>query len=245
MVRNVRPQMRTASMPPGMTTTSAQPTRPPGVVGSSTSSVAPSPPPPTYERRIEEALLRAPSRINQPHLHPDKINGALWIGVDPEVHELIKAIWQGNYWGPWKSWSGETRRGTIYGLGNLQYKNKRPSESVPTVLKRDIDIEMRVSGLEGLTQEIKSDVHALKTDFNEGTARTQSTLNMILQLLQPQASNSQPSQSQHHYPSHSEAQPEGHGQAPSPPHDQPQAPGDAQPHLITDNHSVLDRWCNA
>ncbi|KAL0826927.1 hypothetical protein Bca101_050604 [Brassica carinata] len=26
------------------------------------------------------------------------------IGVDPEVHELIKAIWQGNYWGPWKSW---------------------------------------------------------------------------------------------------------------------------------------------
>ncbi|KAF2598611.1 hypothetical protein F2Q68_00010592 [Brassica cretica] len=77
-VRNVRPQMRTASMPPGMTTASAQPTRPPGVVGSSTSSAAPSPPPPTYERRTEEALLRAPSRINQPHLHPDKINGALW-----------------------------------------------------------------------------------------------------------------------------------------------------------------------
>ena len=70
--------MRTASMPPGMTTASAQPTRPPGVVGSSTSYAAPSPPPPTYERRIEEALLRAPSRIKQPHLHPDKINGALW-----------------------------------------------------------------------------------------------------------------------------------------------------------------------
>ena len=66
---------------------------------------------------------------------------------------------------------GETRRGTIYGLGNLQYKNKRPSESVPAALKRDIDIEMRVSGLESLTQEIKFDVHALKTDFNEGIAR--------------------------------------------------------------------------
>jgi len=71
--------MRTASIPPGMTTASAQPTRPPGVVGSSTSSAAPPPPPPpTYATRTEEALLRAPTRINQPHLHPDKINGALW-----------------------------------------------------------------------------------------------------------------------------------------------------------------------
>ncbi|KAF2574977.1 hypothetical protein F2Q70_00002220 [Brassica cretica] len=103
-VRNVRPQMRTASMPPGTTTAYAQPTRPPGVVGSSTSSVAPPPPPPPpYERRTEEALLRAPSRINQPHLHPDKINGAFVIGVDLEVHEFIKATWQGNYWGPWQS----------------------------------------------------------------------------------------------------------------------------------------------
>ena len=146
---------------------------------------------------------------------------------------------------------GQTCRGTIYGLGNLQYKNKRPSESVPAALNRNIDIEMRVSGVETLMQEIKSDVHALKTDFNEGTAKTQSTLNMILQLLQPQASTAQPSQSQHHSPSHSEAQPqgqaqpEGHGQAPSPPHDQPQAPGDAQPqHLITTNNSALDMWCN-
>uniref|UniRef100_A0A0D3AVY0 Uncharacterized protein n=1 Tax=Brassica oleracea var. oleracea TaxID=109376 RepID=A0A0D3AVY0_BRAOL len=78
-VRNVRPQMRAASMPPGRTPASSQPTRPPGVVGSSTSSAAPPPrPPPTYATRTEEALLRAPTRINQPHLHPDKINGALW-----------------------------------------------------------------------------------------------------------------------------------------------------------------------
>nr|VDD26080.1 unnamed protein product [Brassica oleracea] len=78
-VRNVRPQMRAASMPPGRTPASSQPTRPPGVVGSSTSSAAPPPPPPpTYATRTEEALLRAPTRINQPHLHPDKIKGALW-----------------------------------------------------------------------------------------------------------------------------------------------------------------------
>ncbi|KAH0899515.1 hypothetical protein HID58_049083 [Brassica napus] len=441
-VRNVRPQMRAASMPPGRTPASSQPTRPPGVVGSSTSSAAPPPPPPpTYATRTEEALLRAPTRINQPHLHPDKINGALWIGVDPEVHEFIKATWQENLWGPWQSWlkvpvekrtswwhsfiqqyywedqfhdeiyykwklqtqvticgrisqkrqknkqpsyisvtdwetilanwstaeakaksqsaaesrcaappglkmhvhgagprtfaniaynmvveeglegpvsypdlvrkthcrkdgtflderaealvleveqavekmlqdesplgdsqtdstaatstskslllneeyikRGQTCRGTIYGLGNLQYKNKCPSESVPAALKRGINMEMRVSGLETLTQEIKSDVNALKTDFNEGTTQTQSTLNMILQLLQPQASAAQASQSQHHSPSHSaapthgQAQPEGHGQAPTPPHDQPQAPGDAQPqHLITTTNLALDRWCN-
>ncbi|KAH0904339.1 LOW QUALITY PROTEIN: hypothetical protein HID58_043842 [Brassica napus] len=431
-VRNVRPQLRAASMPPARTPASSQPTRPPGVVGSSTSSAAPPPPPPppppTYATRIDEALLRAPTRINQPHLHPDKINGAWWIGVDPEVYEFIKSTWQGNFWGPWQSWlkvpvekrtscnnttgktkfmkkstsngsfglnqkrpknkqpsyvsatdwetilanwstaeakaksqsaaesrcaappglkmhvhgagprtfaiiaynmvveeglegpvsypdlvrkthcrkdgtflderaealileveqaveemlqdgsplgdsqtestaatrtskclllneeyikRGQTRMGTIYGLGNLQYKNKRPSESVPAALNREINMETRVSGLETLTQEIKSDVHALKTGFNEGTARTQSTLNMILQLLQPQAFAAQASQSQHHSPSHSaaqpqgQAQPEGHGQAPTPPHDQPQAPGDAQPqHLITTNNSALDRWCN-
>ncbi|KAH0868030.1 hypothetical protein HID58_075052 [Brassica napus] len=438
-VRNVRPQLRAVSMPPARTPASSQPTRPPGVVGSSTSSAAP-PPPPTYATRTEEALLRAPTRINQPHLHPDKINGALWytvvvngccymflsddwswIGVDPEVHEFIKATWQGNFWGPWQSWlkvpvekraswwhsfitqvticgrisqkrqknkqpsyvsatdwetilanwstaeakaksqsaaesrcaappglkmhvhgaeprtfanitynmvveeglegpvsypelvrkthchkdgtflderaealvleveqaveemlqdgsplgdsqtestaatrtskrlllneeyikRGQTRRGTIYGIGNLQYKNKRPSESVPAALNREINMETRVSVLETLTQEIRSDVHALKTDFNKGTARTQSTLNMILQLLQPQASAAQASQSQHHSPSHSaappqgQAQPEGHGQAPTPPHNQPQAPGDAQPqHVIITNNSALDRWCN-
>ena len=67
-------------MHPGRTPASSQPTIPSGVVGSSTSYAAPPPPPPppTYATRTEEALLRAPTRINQPHLHLDKINGALW-----------------------------------------------------------------------------------------------------------------------------------------------------------------------
>lgn len=78
-VRNMRPQMRTASMPHGTTPASGQPKIPPGMVSSSTLSAAlPPPPPPTYERRTEEALLRDLSRINQPHLHSDKIDGALW-----------------------------------------------------------------------------------------------------------------------------------------------------------------------
>uniref|UniRef100_A0A0D3BVP9 Uncharacterized protein n=1 Tax=Brassica oleracea var. oleracea TaxID=109376 RepID=A0A0D3BVP9_BRAOL len=62
---------------------------PPGAVphasvgSSSAVHAAPAP----YVRRREDALLRAPSRRNQPHLHPDKINGALF-GIDPEVHAL-------------------------------------------------------------------------------------------------------------------------------------------------------------
>uniref|UniRef100_A0A0D3APF5 Uncharacterized protein n=1 Tax=Brassica oleracea var. oleracea TaxID=109376 RepID=A0A0D3APF5_BRAOL len=351
-VRNMRPQMRTASMPPGTTTASAQPTRPPGVVGSSP--------------RTEEALLRAPSRINQPHLHPDKINGALWIGVDPEVHELIKATWQGNYWGPWKSWVKvpEERRTsrwhsfiqqyyweeifheetyfkwklrtqvTICGrISQKRQKNKEPSYisatdwetilanwstpeakaksqsasvsrcSAPPGLKMHVHVDegfeepvsypdlvrkthTRKDGTfideraEALVLEVKQAVEEMLQEGSPGgdsqtdsTAATTTSKRLLLNQeytsverhagapfmglaifntrTNSQASNAQPSQSQHHSPSHSEAQPqgqaqpEGHGQAPSPPHDQPQAPGDAQPHLITDNHSALDRWCNA
>ncbi|KAL0814131.1 hypothetical protein Bca101_070574 [Brassica carinata] len=28
-----------------------------------------------------------------------------WFGTDPEVHALIRATWQGNYWGSWASWN--------------------------------------------------------------------------------------------------------------------------------------------
>lgn len=116
---------------------------------------------------------------------------------------------------------------------------KCPSKSVPASIKRNLNMEMQVRGLETLTQEIRSEVHAFKTDFSEGNAKTQSTLNTILKLLQPQASNPLASTAQ---PTQSEAQ----GQAPSQAQDQTQAPGDPQPpHLITNNHSKLDRRCNA
>ncbi|KAH0936355.1 hypothetical protein HID58_013472, partial [Brassica napus] len=80
--------------PPGVVPPGAVPPRavPHASVGSSSAvPVAPAP----YVRRREDALLRAPSRRNQPHLHPDKTNGALWFGIDPE----------GNYWGSWASWN--------------------------------------------------------------------------------------------------------------------------------------------
>ena len=63
--------------PPGVVPPGAVPPGavPHSSVGSSSAvPVAPAP----YVRRREDALLRAPSRRNQPHLHPDKTNGALW-----------------------------------------------------------------------------------------------------------------------------------------------------------------------
>ncbi|XP_048615754.1 uncharacterized protein LOC106350454 [Brassica napus] len=50
------------------------------------------------------AMLNSPARLAQPHLHPDKINGALWFGIDPCVNSFIRATWQAYYMGPWKSW---------------------------------------------------------------------------------------------------------------------------------------------
>ncbi|XP_048595859.1 uncharacterized protein LOC106433696 isoform X4 [Brassica napus] len=419
---------------PAVTAPAPAPAQPIGP--SSSGSAAPPAAPPTYVRRTEDALLRAPSRINQPHLHPDKPNGALWFGVDPEVHAFIRATWQGDYWGPWQSWikvpepkrigwwhsfiqqyywedslheeihfkwklqtqvticgrisqkrkknkqpkyisendwkivlanwstdgakaksqsaadsrtsapvglkmhvhgagprcfvnigyrmmidqgldtlpsytdlarkthtrkdgtfmderteqlvleveqaveemledgspdgdsqtcstaatenskrlllnqeyikRGKTRKGTIYGLGSVQFNNKHPSESVPASLNRNIGLETRVCGLETVTQEIrsdfqtlKSDVQAIKTDFNQGMAKTQSSLDMILQFLQPQASNHAASTPQ---PTQSQAPPQ--GQAPSPARDMSPAQGESQPQHFTGNNSELDRWCN-
>ncbi|CAH8320286.1 unnamed protein product [Eruca vesicaria subsp. sativa] len=129
---------------------------------------------------------------------------------------------------------GQARKGTIYGLGNVQYKNIEPSESVPASLKRSLGMEMRVCDVETLAQEIKSDVLEFKTDFQEKMTQTQSTLNTILQLLQPQASNPSASTAQ---PTQSQAP---QGQAPS------QSQGDSQlQHVITNNLSELNRRCNA
>ncbi|KAF2531575.1 hypothetical protein F2Q70_00029353 [Brassica cretica] len=219
-------------------------------------------------------IRNPPTRINQPHLHPDKLNGVLWIGVDPEVHEFIKATWQGNFWGPWQSWlkqqyywedgfheeiffkwklqtqviicgrisqkrqknkqpsyvsatvwetilanwstaeakaksqsvnlvvveeglerpvsypdlvrkthcrkdgtflderaealvleveqaRGQTRMGTIYGLGNLQFKNKRPSESVPAALHTARSIQSKWLRKHGIATVEASDWNEL------------------------------------------------------------------------------------
>ncbi|KAL0645839.1 hypothetical protein Bca4012_044130 [Brassica carinata] len=403
-MRQGRPQM-TLSEPSAMGPSFAPPGAvPPGavphasVVSSSAVPVAPAP----YVRRREDALLRAPSRRNQPHLHPDKINGALWFGIDPEVHVFIRATWQGNYWGSWASWNfvppekkdqwwhafinrrdnrrpsymsdahwatmvekysteqakrksakaarshksapvgkkmhkhgagprcflniaykmmvdegldeptsytalarkahtgkdgsfldertkelvleveeaveemlqdgsplgdsqtdstaasnskryllnqeyikrGKTKKGTIYGLGSVQYKNSSPSVPIPVSLQRHLDVDMRMSGFETTISEVKTEINALKTEVTGGMSASQATLNIILQTLQSQASTpastAQPSQPQ------AQSQPQGQPQAPIQSQHQPQAQAQstAPPqHLMINKPSELDRWC--
>ncbi|CAL9224237.1 unnamed protein product [Arabidopsis halleri] len=79
----------------------AGPSMPPGAIGSTSAASSAAN---NYVRRTEEALLRATSRESQPHLHPRKLNGALWFGIDPCVHKFIRTTWQGNFMGPWPSW---------------------------------------------------------------------------------------------------------------------------------------------
>ncbi|KAJ4892470.1 Uncharacterized protein Rs2_32218 [Raphanus sativus] len=430
--------------PPGVVPPGAVPPGavPPGAVphASVGSSSAVSAAPALYVRRREEALLRAPSRRNQPHLHLDKLNGALWFGIDPEVHAFMRATWQGNFWGSWANWTdlppekpdqwwhafiqhyywddqfhdeiyskwktqtqvtvcgrisqkrrdnkqpsymsnthwatmlekystehakkksakaaksrksapvgkkmhkhgagpccflgihykmmvdegldelpsytalarktrtgkngsflderteelvleveqaveemleeesplgdsptdstaasnakryllnqeyikrGTTKKGTVYGLGSVQYKNSSPSVPIPVSLKRNLDVDMRMSGFETTISEVKEDIAGVKEDFSAlkteinafktevtgGMSASQATLNMILQTLQSQAST--PASTAQPFQPQAQSQPQGQPQAPV----QSQAPSTAPQHLTTNNQSDLDRWC--
>uniref|UniRef100_A0A0D3BVP8 Uncharacterized protein n=1 Tax=Brassica oleracea var. oleracea TaxID=109376 RepID=A0A0D3BVP8_BRAOL len=153
---------------------------------------------------------------------------------------------------------GKTKKGTVYGLGSVQYKNSSASVPIPVSLKRNLDVDMRMSGFETTISEVKEDIAGVKEDFTalkteinafktEGTggmSASQATLNIILQTLQSQASTSastaQPFQPQ------AQSQPQGQPQAPvqSQHQPQPQVQSTAPPqHLTTNNQSDIDRWC--
>ncbi|XP_033136624.1 uncharacterized protein LOC117128419 [Brassica rapa] len=80
------------------------PPMPPGATGVAATGQASSSRSNSYPQMSLNAMFNAPARISQPHLHPDKINGALWFSIDPSVNAFIRATWQAYYMGPWKSW---------------------------------------------------------------------------------------------------------------------------------------------
>ncbi|XP_013635355.1 PREDICTED: uncharacterized protein LOC106341087 isoform X2 [Brassica oleracea var. oleracea] len=92
-------------MPPGATGPAfnhlGSPPMPPGAIGPALNHTASSSRSNSFPQMTLNAMLNSPL---QPHLHPDKLNGALWFGIDPSVHAFIRATWQGYYMGPWKSW---------------------------------------------------------------------------------------------------------------------------------------------
>ncbi|CAH2071147.1 unnamed protein product [Thlaspi arvense] len=94
------------AIPPGTIRyrSSSDPHSPLGAVGS-TSGPAKTPSAASsgannYNRMTLEALMNAPSRKLQPHLHPRKLNGALY----PSIHKFIQTTWKTYYMGPWSNW---------------------------------------------------------------------------------------------------------------------------------------------
>ena len=61
---------------------------------------------------------------------------------------------------------GKTKKGTIYGLGSVQYKNNSASVPIPVSLKRNLDVDMRMSGFETTISEVKEDIAGVKEDFS-------------------------------------------------------------------------------
>ncbi|KAL0787834.1 hypothetical protein Bca101_004080 [Brassica carinata] len=293
---------------------------PPGATGPDSNQDASSSRSNSYPQMTLNAMLNSPARLAHPHLHPDKINGALWFGIDPCVNSFIRATWQAYYIGHWKSWrkvpderqnfywdrefndlvyglwkketwttigeriskkrrqqkkpkyineadwtlllehwatdaakkksekaaksrksdpvmgtfvdyraeelvtqaeleatqlsntdgspgspstsstpsrlkinkaylkNAKGKRGNVYGLGSAQYREQSPSSRVPNGLVRNLELEMRVGGLETSLQsvregvsEVKQDVSEMKQDF----ASTRDAINQLLQTLRP------------------------------------------------------------
>ncbi|CAH8378069.1 unnamed protein product [Eruca vesicaria subsp. sativa] len=163
---------------------------PPGAVGSSTRD---HPPVNNYNHVTEQALLRSAAREYQPHLHPKKVNGALCPTASTATtapsrrflldQEFLKRA--------------TTSKGGIYGIGSVQFRDYEPRQSVPASLKRSLDMDLRVSGIETNAEHVQATVELLKTDMatlkedflafktemKQEMAATRSSLNVILQAL--------------------------------------------------------------
>lgn len=90
-----------------------------------------------------------------------------------------------------------TSKGRIYGIGSVQFRDNEPPQSVPASLKRSLDMDLRVSGIEKNAEDVQTAVELLKTDMTtlkgdflafktelqQEMAATRSSLNVILQAL--------------------------------------------------------------
>ena len=152
---------------------------------------------------------------------------------------------------------GKTKKGTIYGLGSVQYKNSSPSVPIPVSLQRNLDVDMRMSGFETTISEVKEDIAGVKEDFSAlkaeinafksevtGGCQLAKQLSTVLQTLQSQAST--PASTAQQFQPQAQSQPQGQPQAPIQSQHQPQAQGQSTAlpqHLTINNPSELDRWC--
>jgi len=76
----------------------------------------------------------------------------------------------------------------VYGLGSEQFREHAPSSRVPNGIARNLDLEMRVGGLETTLQSVTSDVAGVKqdvSDMRQDFATTREAINQLLQTLRP------------------------------------------------------------
>ncbi|XP_024007305.1 uncharacterized protein LOC112083508 [Eutrema salsugineum] len=85
------------SFQPASRTPSTSP--PPGSTGSVSSTAQP------YIPASLAELMNAPARLSMPHLHPERLDGALWFDIHPKVTKDICKTWKSNFWGPWWNYS--------------------------------------------------------------------------------------------------------------------------------------------
>ncbi|KAH0926020.1 hypothetical protein HID58_018276 [Brassica napus] len=224
-------------------TTAAPPPMPPGATGPASNHAASSSRSNSYPQMTLNAMLNSPARLAQPHLHPDKINGALLFGIDPCVNSFIRATWQAYYVGPWKSWRKlpDERRESwwqtfvtrswkrnishlsllklFYVMFNKILRlrggmfmdsavpntgSKAPSSCVPNGLALNLELEMRVGGLETSLQSVRQDVSEVKQDVSEmkqDFASTRDEINQLLQTLRPQQAPAEQTSAQPQAPS--------------------------------------------
>ncbi|KAF2586879.1 hypothetical protein F2Q70_00036068 [Brassica cretica] len=88
-----------------------------------------------------------------------------------------------------KNVNAKGKRGHVYGLGSAQYREQAPSSRVPNGLAHNLELEMRVGGLETSLQSVRQDVAEVKQDVSEmkrDFASTRDAMNQLLQTLRPQ-----------------------------------------------------------
>uniref|UniRef100_M4EWG6 Uncharacterized protein n=1 Tax=Brassica campestris TaxID=3711 RepID=M4EWG6_BRACM len=82
----------------------------------------------------------------------------------------------------------KSKRGYVYGLGSEQYREHAPSTRIPNGLARNLELEMRVGGLETSLQRVTADVAGVKqdvSDMRQDFASTREAINQLLQTLRP------------------------------------------------------------
>ncbi|CAH8330874.1 unnamed protein product [Eruca vesicaria subsp. sativa] len=128
------------------------------------------------------AVMSAPERRNMPLLHPQRLNGGLWFGIDDCIRKDVVSTYQSNFWGPWWNYGmvpaekkaawwtcfvvATNGKGRVYGLGSIQDIENEDTETAPASLFTHVGFDARLTTVEGIVTGVKEDVTVLKDGFS-------------------------------------------------------------------------------